>query len=69
MTLHTGQQILTTHMLPYDSRSKGNQKMKFSRLINYSVRNIFLEKPYRKLGRKISSRPLFFLKKKSLYIR
>ena len=34
-----------THIsLPNISRSKGNQAMKFGRLIEYNMRNIFLEK-------------------------
>ena len=45
------------------SRSKGNQKMKFSQLIKYNVTNIFLRKSCRKLGSETSSRPIFlFLK-------
>ena len=45
------------------SRSKGTQAMKFGQLINYSVRNILLQKPRRNWGRETSSRHLFvFLK-------
>ena len=32
------------------SRSKDNQKMKFAQLIEYNMRNIFLEKSYTKYG-------------------
>ena len=32
------------------SISKGNQTMKFGKLIEYNMRNIFLEKPYTKCG-------------------
>ena len=32
------------------SRSKGNQTMEFSQLIECNMRNIFLEKPYEKDG-------------------
>ena len=38
------------HILPYISRSKGNQTMKFVHLIEYSMRNIFIEKSYTKCG-------------------
>ena len=34
MTSKTGQQIITIHMLPNISRSKGNQAMKFGQLEN-----------------------------------
>ena len=45
------------------SISKGTQAMKFGQLINYSVRNILLQKPRRNWGRETSSRHLFvFLK-------
>ena len=39
---------ITTHTLPIISRSKGNQAIKFSQLIKYSVRKILLLKPCRK---------------------
>ena len=35
----TGQQIITTHILPNISRSEGNKEMKFGQLIKYSIRN------------------------------
>ena len=35
-------------MLPNISRSKSNQTMKFGQLIEYSMKNIFLEKLYKK---------------------
>ena len=37
-------------MLPNISKSKGNQTMKFGQLIEYNMRNIFLEKAYTKCG-------------------
>ena len=45
MTSQIGQQIITIHILPNISRSKGNQKMTFGQLIEYNLRNIVLEKP------------------------
>ena len=39
------------------SRSKGNQTMKFGQLIEYNIRNIFLEKSYTKCGGETSPRP------------
>ena len=47
-------------------RSKGNQTMKFSQLIEHSTRHIFLEKSYRKYGGETILRP--FSKKKKLSI-
>ena len=37
-------------MLPNISKSKGNQTKKFGQLIEYNMRNIFLEKSYTKCG-------------------
>ena len=48
VTLQTGQ-VITIHILPDISRSKGNQSMKFGQLIEYNVRNIFLQKSCMKL--------------------
>ena len=44
MTSQTGQQIITIHISPNISRSKGNQTMEFGQLREYSKRNIILEK-------------------------
>ena len=35
-------------MLPYVSRNKGNQTMKFGQLTEYNMRNISLKKSYTK---------------------
>ena len=35
---------MTLKILTNISRSKGNQAMKFSQLVEYDIRNIFLEK-------------------------
>ena len=59
MTQNNGQQIITMHILPNISTNKGNQTMKFDQLIKQIVKNIFLQKSCRKLGRETSSRPLF----------
>ena len=44
-------------MLPNISRSKGDQTMKFGQLIEYNMRNIFLEKSYSKCGGETSPEP------------
>ena len=43
MTSQTGLQIITIHIFPIISRSKGNQTMKFGHLIEHNMRNIFLK--------------------------
>ena len=52
-----GQQTIVIHILPDISRSKGNQAMKFGQLIEYNMKNIFLEKSYAKCGGETSSKP------------
>ena len=48
MTSQPGQQAVTKHIFLNISQSKGNQTIKFGQLIEYSNRNIFLQKSYRK---------------------
>ena len=48
MTSQTGQKVITIHMLPNISGFNGNQAMKLGQLIEYNVRNIFLQKSWRK---------------------
>ena len=57
MTSQPGQQTIVIHILPNISRREGNQTMKFDQLIEYKMRNIFLEKSYTKCGGEISLRP------------
>ena len=45
-----GEQTIAIHILPNISKSKGSQAMKFGQLIEYNMRNIFVEKLYRKCG-------------------
>ena len=47
MTSQTVEQIITIYILPDISISKVNQIMKFGQLIDYNIRNIFLEKSYK----------------------
>ena len=44
MTSHTGQPIITRQIISNISKSKGNQSMKFSQVIEHNVRNVFLLK-------------------------
>ena len=48
----TWEQAVAIHILPNISRSKDNQTMKFGKLIEYNMRNIFLDKSYTKCGAK-----------------
>ena len=52
---------MTIHIMPKISRSKDNQIMKFGQLLEYSMRDIFLEKSYTKFGGK--TRPRLFNEK------
>ena len=61
-----GKQTITMHILPYISRDKGNQTMKFGPIIGYNMRDIFLKKSYTKYDRKTIPRP--FSKKTKLRI-
>ena len=57
MTSQPGKQTVVIHIVPNILRSKGNQTMKFVQLIEYNMRNIFLEKSYTKCGGETSRRP------------
>ena len=50
-------QTITLHILPNISRNKDNQTMKFGQLIEYNMRNIFLEKSFTKCGGETLTRP------------
>ena len=66
MTSQPGWQTIAIHLLPNISRSKDNQTMKFGQLIEYNMRNIFVEKSYTRCGGETISRP--FSKKSKLSI-
>ena len=57
MASQARQQIITIHIFPNISRSKGNQIVKFGQLIEYNTKNIFLEKSCTKCGGEASPRP------------
>ena len=57
MTSQPGKQTIVIHILPNILRSKNNQTMKFDKLIECNMRNIFLEKPYTKCDGETSPRP------------
>ena len=57
---------ISIHVFTNISRSKGIQAMKFGQLIEYNMRNTFLEKSYTKYGREAI--PRLFSKKAELSI-
>ena len=59
-------QTIVMHILSNIPRRKGNQKMKFRQLIDYKIRNNFLEKSYTRCGGETITRP--FYKKSKLKI-
>ena len=54
-----GKQTESIHILTNISGSKDNQTMKFSQLIEYNMRNIFLEKSFTKCGGDTITRPFY----------
>ena len=66
MTSQPRMQKIAMHILPNISRSNGNQTMKFGQLIEYNMRNIFLEKSHTTCGGDTIPRP--FSKKLKLSI-
>ena len=66
MTLQSGKQTFAIHILPNTLRSKCNQTMKLGQLIEYNIRNIFLEKSYAKCGGETN--PGLFSKKSKFII-
>ena len=59
MTSQPGKQKIAIHILPYISRSKDNQTVKFGQSIEYNMRKIFPEKSYPKFGRETIPKPSF----------
>ena len=59
MTSQIGQLMITIHILPNASNSKGNQAMKFDQLIQHNMTNIFLKKSFTKSGGEASPRPFY----------
>ena len=58
MTSQPGQQPTAIRILPKISRSNSKKAMKFGQLIEYNMRNNFVEKSYTKCAEEIIPRPL-----------
>ena len=65
--IETGKQTIKIDILPNISRSRENQTMKLSQLLEYNVRNIFLKKHAKNETGRLVSNLFWFLKK--LYMR
>ena len=59
MTPKTGQQVIAIHISLDISKSNGNQAMKLDHLLEYNMKNIFIEKLYTECGREFIPRPHF----------
>ena len=59
MTSQTGKETIAIGIMPNNSRSKGNQTVKFGQLIEFNMRDIFVEKSFKKYGGESSPRPFF----------
>ena len=59
MTSQPGKETIAIHIMCNISRIKDNQTMKFDQLMEYNMRNTFLEKSYRKCGGETILRPFF----------
>ena len=57
MTSQPGKQTIVVHILTNISRRKDDQTMKIGQLIEYYMRNIFLEKSCTKCGGETIPRP------------
>ena len=66
MKLQPGKHTIAIYILAYISRIRDNQSVKFGQLIEYNIRNIFLEKSYPKCAGETS--PKCFSKKSKLSI-
>ena len=68
MSSQAGQQIITIHILPNMSKSKGNQAIKYKQLIEYNVTNmnITFQNHVENEARRLAL-DLFLVFKKALY--
>ena len=62
MTLETGQQIITIHILFNISSSQYNQAMKIGQLIEYNIRNIFIKNYTQNMVEKLVPDPFIKIK-------
>ena len=58
MASQPGKQTIAIHTFPNITKNKGNQTVKCGQLIEYNMRNIFLEKSYTKCVGESILRPI-----------
>ena len=68
MTSQLEKQTIAIYILPNISRAKGIKIITLGQLIQYNMRNIFLEKSYIKCGGETICRPFFKNSKLSMYL-
>ena len=68
MTSQTEKQVIAVHIFPNILRNKGNQTMKFGQLVEYDMRNIFLENSYTKYGAEPIPKPFSKMSKLSIFL-
>ena len=57
ITSQPSYQTIVIHILLKISRSKGNQTMKFGQLIEYNMKNMFIEKSYNHVVQELVTDP------------
>ena len=68
MTSQPGKQTITMHIFPNISISKNNQAIKFGQLIEYTMRNIFLNNHTPDVVEKLFPNPFLKKSKSSQYL-
>ena len=68
MTSRSSKKTIIIHILSNILRNNSNKTMKVGQLIEYNMRNIFLEKSYTKFGGETSPRPFSEKLKLSIYM-
>ena len=63
-----GKQTIVMQTLLNILRSKDNQTMKFGKLVEYNMRNMFPDKSYTKFGGETVTRPFYKKSKLSIFL-
>ena len=63
-----GKQTIVMQTLLNILRSKDNQTMKFGKLVEYNMRNMFPDKSYTKFGGETITRPFYKKSKLSIFL-
>ena len=68
MKSQNGKQTIVMHTLLNILRSKDNQTIKFGKLVEYNMRNMFPDKSYTKFGGETITRPFYKKSKLSIFL-